>query len=365
MMSTATLNELRMQLQEQMVLSAYIAAEEHSPTERSHWRITLKQQLDALAASTGADRDFARARDLLEADLARFHGFLPGDGWVAFATADRLWRCEQVPAPVPDLVRWQRGIVLGPYLRVLKQLRRVVLALVDSKRARLFLYRAGQALEPVDARADTFIDDLTDRNMSKRATTHSGVRGETATDVAERVLHHEMERMLKQVAAEILTLAGRDGLVVIGGPTVASSALQRLLLGALGDRLALDESAVVTMSDAAARATIERSVRALSHRLQQNLVTELLDAAGTTGRGAVGLRDTASAVTIGQVEALLLTRRFLRENETDAELLIARTLELGGRVEEVTHDAAALLETHAEGVAARLRFDGVRADRTP
>jgi hypothetical protein len=356
MMTLSALDELRVQLKGQMVLSAYIAAGQHSPTERSHWRILLQQQLDSLGAASGKSPEFDRARALLEADLARFRGFLPGAGWVAYATADKLWSCEQVPAPVPDLVRWRRGMVLAPYLRVLKQARPVVLALVDSKRARLFLYQAGHALEPVDSRADTFIDDLTDRNMSKRAATHSGVRGATATDAADRVLHVEMERMLKQVAAEVLTLAGRDGLVVIGGPTAAVSALQHLLLDRLGDRLTVDESTFMAVSDTAARATIERCVSALSHRLQHKAVTQILDGVGSTGRGAVGLQDTAAAVAVGQVEALLLTRRFLHEHEADAEHLIARTLELGGRADEVTGEAAELLETRGEGVAARLRF---------
>jgi hypothetical protein len=68
------------------------------------------------------------------------------------------------------------------------------------------------------------------------------------------------------------------------------------------------------------------------------------------------LRDTTAAVALGQVEALLASRRFLTEHEAEAEALIARTLELGGRAEEIANDAAELLEAHGDGIAARLRF---------
>jgi hypothetical protein len=197
--------DLRRNLSQQNVLSVYISAEEHDPTQRTTWRMRLKQQLDSVEAGLEGDsrEEFRAARRLLDVALQPFTGFLPGRGWSAFVTAEHVWHCGEEPAPMPDVVRWRRGPLLGPVLRGAKQSRDVLVILIDSRRARILKYRGGELDERVDERADAFIDDLTDRNMSKRAATSSGVRGETATDAADRILRVETERLVKQVADDV------------------------------------------------------------------------------------------------------------------------------------------------------------------
>jgi hypothetical protein len=359
-----TITELHRELGDEQVLSVYIAAEEHDPAERTSWRNRLTAGLDREEAALDGDArsEFLRARDHLTARLRPYPGFLPGRGWVAFVTAEGARLATEVPAPMPDLVRWRRGPVLGPWLRAVKQERPILITLVDSRRARLLRYHAGELSEEVDYRAHGFIDDLTDRNMSKRAAQRSGVRGETATDAADRILKQETERLLKRVAEKVRA-DGKDAFLILGGPATAVAALEKLLQEPTGERVLVEPSLHVTMSMPELKAATEPLASALTRRLQRTLVQDVLDLAGAADRGVLGLAGSSSAGALGQIELLLLTPRFLQEQEEDAEQLIALTLGRGGAIDVVAGEAASLLDSRAGGVAARLRF--VRRPEAP
>jgi hypothetical protein len=350
------LADLRRQLADMHVLSVYVDAAENDPTERFSWRKRLSAQLDRIDQNfvdkTG--ESFNSARRHLEEELRTYSGFLPGRGWAAFVTADRVWHVGEVPAPMPDLVRWRRGPVLGPYLRALKQNRPVVLALVDQRRARLLRYHDGTLSEYADYRADGYIDDLTDRNTSKRATAHSGIRGETGTDAADRILRQETDRLVKQVAKDLRP--DGDGFVILAGSTPAVAALQKLIEPAGGERLIVEPALHLAMSIAELQPKVEAAASALTGRLQLARVAAVVDDAGPGGSGAIGSEALADACARGQVERLLVTTAFVTDHEDVAEELIGQTLDHGGVVELVGDEAAALLHSTGDGAAARLRY---------
>lgn len=363
MLDHAAVTRLLDELHDRQVLSVYLQADEGDPAERQAWRLRLARMLDDARPGTegGAEartdvRAFDEARALLEAELSDVKGFLPGPGWLAFATADAVHFSGPVAATVPDLVRWRQGPVLGPALRALKQERPVVLALVDSRRARLFRYVAARLSEVVDLRADTYIDDLTDRGTSKRAATASGMRGTTGTDEAARILQRETSRLLADVATRLPELAGDDGAVLLAGPAEARTAL-RSLVAMPEHRVADDVALAVTASDAEVRDAIERHASALSAQRQRTFLAEVIDAARAGGRGALGLAATRQAVEQGQVDRLLVSADFARLREDEVEPLLARCVALGGHVEGVTGEAAGLLGQ--DGIAARLRYAAV------
>lgn len=349
--------ELHQLLTGRNVLSVYIAAEEHDPTERASWRMRLARGLDETerAIESGERDEFALARRHLESRLSSYTGFLPGSGWAAFVTADGVRLCKEVPAPMPDRVRWRRGPVLGPWLRTSKQLRPVAIALVDSRRARLLRYQEGELTEDVDYRADGFIDDLTDRNMSKRAATRSGVRGETATDAADRVTQREMDRLLKRVG-DAIAATGNEALIVIGGSAVAAAALRAALPAAAMQRALVEPSLYVTMTSAEVKDVVEGAASVLTQNLQRSTVQHVVDLAAGGDRAILGPAGGASAAELGQVELLLLTPRFLEHEEDRAEELIALVLNGGGAIDVVSGEAADLLDGAAAGVAVRLRY---------
>jgi len=362
MLSQERLVELYRELKERKVLSIYVDGEGRDPAERKAWRTRLDQQMAEVrrgpAGEEGSQEgeEAAAAARLLLHELSGYNSFLPSRGWVGFATADRVWHAESVPVPMPDLVRWERGIRVAPYVRALKQGRVVVTALVDSRKARIFTYRDGVMEEPVDLQADQDLGDLSDTNVSKRATVWSGVGGETATDHARRVMEVNTERMVKLAVNRLVELVGPRGFIVVGGAAEAESSLLNHLPRSLQERTLEVSSLRLDMSLAEVKKAAEAAATALSRRDQEKLAEEVVDLTRSGGRGSLGERDTEKHLRERRVDTLVLSRGFIREKGERADHLVGATFEQGGEVEEISGDGAALLDAQGGGVGARLRW---------
>jgi hypothetical protein len=356
MYTTPDVHALSQTLAGRDVLTIYLSAEEHDPARRSQWRARMAAMFDALRSERGGEGpDLEDAIDHLEAALEPVSGFLPGPGWAGFATSEGVEWSGPLAAPTPDLARWRAGPVLAPCLRALKQGRPVALALVDARRARVFRYLGGALEEVADLRTEGALDGVSDQSGSKRAATRSGIRGETATDAAQRALQVETERMVKEVADRVRSIAGDAGLAVVGGTPEPTAAVSRMLAPGLGERLYEDRSLFLTMSAAQARTAVEEAASTLSARMQRETVHQVIEAAGAGGRGAMGAAAVHRAAGLGQVERLVMTASFSENRRDDAEVLIASTLAHGGAVEVVGGEAAEMLDREG-GLAARLRF---------
>ena len=354
MKSPISVVEMRQRLGGSGVLSAYIATEEHDPAQRDTWRVRLDTNLAEAAAHVPAVEvaAFEQARDHLVARIDAHSGSRPPAS-VVFATARGVELPPEGPLQVPDLVRWRRGPVLGPWLRALCQRRDLLITLIDSRRARIIEYRHGELEETVDLRAHDYIDDLTDRNMSKRGGRFSGVRGETATDAADRMLEVETEKLLGTVADQVLEADG-DAVVVIGGASGTGNALLRKLLDR-GVSATLRPGLQVPMSLAELRTAIESAAGEITAHVQETVVREVLDLAGASVRAVLGDVGVSVAAQRGQVDTLLLTSHAMEHREDVCEDLIGWVLETGGEVEVPTGEPARLLD-EAGGIGATLRY---------
>ncbi|MDZ7778576.1 MAG: hypothetical protein U5R14_01390 [Gemmatimonadota bacterium] len=345
---------------DQNVLSVYVDGDGHDPAERRAWALELEQGLAKERARLEAEAPaevaaFDRARAQVEDRLGRFGAFLPAKGWVGFATPDELAYAEEVPVPMPHLVRWEKGLRAAPYVRALKQDRTVVAALVDNRKARVFTYRGGELRERADLLADADIGDYGEAGMSKRAATHSGARGETGTDAAHRALEVSASRLHGRLIEVVRDLAGSDGFVVLGGTKEAESAVEHQLAG-LSDRLSTEPSLHLAMSDAEVRAVVERAASEVSARRQGELLQAVFDQARSGGKGSLGIEATEDALRGARVETLLLTRAFREAHPDLADHFVGTAFEQGAAVEELAEESADRLDDEAEGVAARLRF---------
>src|SRR5690606_6846931 len=162
MLTHDRLVELYRQHADDSVLSIYIDGDQHDPAERNSWRARLDRGIEeARKRLNGIGEDerhaFEQAVGLVRDRLTDFEAFLPDKAFVAFATPGGLVHGETVSVRMPDLASWGRGIAVAPYVRGLKQERPVVVALVDSQRARVFRYQDGSLREVSDLRADTFM----------------------------------------------------------------------------------------------------------------------------------------------------------------------------------------------------------------
>jgi hypothetical protein len=263
-----------------------------------------------------------------------------------------------LPVTTPTLAAWRDGPLVSPYLRALKQHRHVVVALVDSRGARIFRY-ARRELEPLgEMRVPSEPEPGTSKAASPgpRGSAYPAARGAVATEAAHRRRLAGFQRLAPSLGARIAELAGDDGWVLIGGTPewarVVSAALPRSLEGRVMVAGSLDHDAHETdIAQAAKRAASE--LRAAQGGA---LVDRLVDRAGPNGRAAAGIPAVQRALEAQAVDLLLVSPDFVREHEGEAESAIRAAIAQGADVEVLSGHAAEHLGRAGTGIAARLRF---------
>ncbi len=361
MLTHDELVELYRNFRQEKVLSVYLNGKATDFAERTVWKRRLDQQVNEVRRALNGGRpdeeeDFNKALKRIEKALGEHDNFLPDQGWVGFATPSELVYGKAVRVPMPDLVRWEGGIRVAPYVRALKQERLVLTVLVDSRRARIFEYRNGELGEPKNLNAETFLGDLTDINVSKRATSHTGVRGKTGTDAAQKFLEVGSERMLKKLMDLVTERVGEEGLLVIGGTSEAVAAAKAHLSNSVKARVAEEPSLRLEMSEAEVRDALEKAASKVNQRMQGELLEEVINLARAGGRGALGPGDVERALKEARVDTLLVSRNFIRANPDYADHLIGGAFEQHADVQELSGEGADRLDLEGEGMAARLRY---------
>jgi hypothetical protein len=359
MLNHAELTTLEQALRDRLVLSIYINGEVADVAARAQWRTALRNQLDALEASlaeaTHAEReDFAATRELA---LKTVDSYTPGEGapgWMGFFTPGTVHLAGIVPVPVPTIATWELGAHVGPYIRVLKEARPVIVVVADSSHVRIHRY-ADRSLSLV-ASFDREEKVDTPYHMSRPAPQgfSSGTRGRPGADAAQREMRKATDLMLANAAAHIEELAGQDGWVLVGGISVAASALH----GRLDQRLAT-RSSVITLDVHASDAAIAESARAHASRLREaddiERVEAVVSATAKGGTGTLGLTNIHRALVNGQVRELYVTSDFVQKHSDEAAVAIRKAFDGGATVEHVSGEAAQRLDAEG-GIAARLRF---------
>jgi hypothetical protein len=352
--------QLNQELAGTKVLSVYLNAEETDPAVRRAWRVRLNAMLkaldDGLKDAPEEERTSARAAAaLLRRELERYGGLLPERGWVGFATPDRLWHAAPSPAPMPDFIRWEDGAHVAPYLRAMKQSRPVTAVLTNRRHARIVRYMHGELREEGEFWSDAATADGSSAGSSKRASTHSGVRGESRGDAAKRSEQVAAQRMLREVQDALSEPTSEGHLLVVAGAPETTAALLHALPERARERTIEVSGVHADATPAELKDVIESAASALSVRLQQALVEQVIDITRSAGRACLGREHTERALQAGAVETLILSRSFARAEPDLAERLVDHAFAQGAAVEEISEVAAKDLDREG-GIGARLRF---------
>ena len=366
MMNTTQLVALERSLRDRRVLSVYLDGTAKDPASKRMWRVHLDHSLSDLRAwladSPHAERDeFAQCLHLLERELAAFTGNVGAPGWAAFITADRVHDASLLPVAMPTQASWSTGACVAPYLRALKELRPVAVVLADSTRADLYRYHLG-ALEHIETvRAHHTVMPPSHMGDAPRSGYHSGTRGATGHDEAQRSLLEGTNRMLAEAAEHVIRLAGPDGWLVTGGIPHVSGQLAERLASRAPERV-LAVSLDIHASDADLVAAAQAAASTLRNARDGARIAEILDRGEARGLGTVGPAATRATLEQGRVRELYLTRSYLENHAVEAETAVRSAMHQRAWVEEVSGIAAERLDAHG-GMAARLRYRSVQETR--
>src|SRR5689334_699297 len=152
MMQASELFSLARDLAHLKVLSVYIDTRVIDPAKRNAWRADLASRLRNTRAEIVDAREraqFDRAVTLLENSVLQPGAMWAAPGWMAWVTNSRVVVMGEVPGRVETSVAWRQGALITPCLRALKHERPVIVALVQSRSARLYRFVHG-ALETLD-----------------------------------------------------------------------------------------------------------------------------------------------------------------------------------------------------------------------
>lgn len=360
MLTRDAVAKLSASLHGQKVLSVYLDGRAPDPATRLIWRSTVTAKLSALRNDTLARAPHERTVldrciVLLEEQLGTIDGALGAPGYVAFVTPDGVALAERLPVAMPNVAVWEEGPWISPYLRALKELRPVVMAVVDARSARSYRYALG-VLSPLERfHSHVQIDQATHMGATPRAGFHAGTRGATATDAIDRARQHGTERMLRQVVEHLTSVAAADEWIVIAGAPMNAGLVLTMLPSAARSRAAMTSGITPTTAASALRRTAAIQARQLRQRLDREIVDAAIGHAAERGRGSVGEASTRAALEIGDVHMLLMSTRLMNDGPMVAEELARLALSSGAAAEIVTGPAAARLD-RAGGVAAVLRY---------
>ncbi|HEY0970270.1 MAG TPA: hypothetical protein VGE02_04745 [Gemmatimonadales bacterium] len=342
------------------VLSVYLETRVTDPAMRDAWRPTLANALRDVGAGLSGDErpEFERARAVLEEAMPRLGGVWGAEGWVAFVTADGTYQAVDVPTHCPTLVAWREGPVIAPYMRVLKELRPVIVALVDLDSARIYRYAWGDLdmLPEMSLSADEHPAAGIAPGPERRGQSVPAPRSATGTERGQRRQEAAFESLAATLAERLAELADEEGWILVGGSRewarVAGEALPARLTGRVMVSDTLDHDA----TDAQITEAAQHAATALRAAHGQALLDSLLQDAGAPGLSASGVPSVQRALKRRAVDLLLLSPAFMHDEAEAAEDAVRATLLQGGDVEVLSGDAAARLDETAHGVVAKLRF---------
>jgi hypothetical protein len=221
-MTLPQLSALHRSLHKELVLSVYIDGTATDFSILHLWRTQLDNALtdirEWLAESKHAEREnFATCVRSLDQTLDQFKRGFGAPGFAAFITRDGVVDSHTLPVPVPTLAIWSTGPAVAPYMRALKETRPIAVILADSSKAELFRYRAGK-IERLDmVRSHHVVEPPSHMGTPAKQGFHSGTRGPTGKDAAQRSLLEGRDQMVDEIVGRALAMLEDDEFVMVGG----------------------------------------------------------------------------------------------------------------------------------------------------
>lgn len=359
-----------------LILSLYVNIDQSDAANLNRGFETRVESLFRTVAEGQNSHEGRRQR--FDAECQRVREFLrnyvpKGKALVLFSDSKQdFWWQRDFQVELPSGVRWSPQLWVRPLLEVIEEHDRFAVVLIDKQQARIMTVDAGGIEQYTEVLSEV---------PNKHATTgtdHIWSQTQMDRDHLNHVHSHA-----KRVADELAAVIDRMKLkrIVIGGPVEATS----MFIGALPKRL---QQLIIGTISAPVDANHDRIITELNavkakaeHEDDTKIVEAMITAAMKGDRAVIGVADTLSAIQQGRVYRLVVGKDFRVEGKEcrACHVLVAdaaeqcsfcgglfepapdlinrashRVLEMGGKVQLVSGDAAALLSQ--KGIGAVLRF---------
>lgn len=341
-------------------LSAYVPVEADTGNPGVAWRTLLRQGIsrvrEGLANAPHNERtEFDECASRLTARADEDMHAQGGGTWIGIASTDNFIHDETVPTLLPSLVTWEKGARIVPYIAALEP-QRALVVVVDRVHAALFRLSDG-TLEEID-RIETEPRGGVGSHMSAppKQSFHPGTHGTPGTDVAARqaVAAFKKHRL---AIIELVRVHDHDGEpIVFGGASEAVAQIAPMIASHAQERLIVSDAISMTASGAELRAAVSVATKELRDVRQRNLIAALLNGDRHPELNVLDRKSLDEALTLRNVDTLVLSRRWIAENADDAESLVTKAIAQGGAIEIANGSNGAALDEGSGGVAAKLRF---------
>lgn len=333
------------------VLSIYLDMRPQVSGEDPGRRMSLTILRDRLSKIEGTLGPRGEALDSFRADAERIQEFLDHEfdrssqGLAIFACSGAgLWETVESGTPFEDEVGADAVPQLFQFARLLDEQQTVVVAVVDSNTARLFLSRVGR-LEGADGPDEDSthfqkrsMGGWSQANYQRHIDKHHADFAQEAADAIQRLIDgHKAER------------------VILAGDEVALAPLQ----AALTDRTKELVGDVLRVDIRAPRDEVAAEIAPVLRRMEADASTAIADqvvaAVRSDGLGVAGLEATREALGNGQVDLLLLDASAELDDDQRNDLI--RLAATTGADVEVVEGHPGLSRFGGVGALLRYRLD--------
>jgi hypothetical protein len=347
------------------VLSVYVAID--PADRREHWRVVLREQLDAVIE---AESDKHDRRVALVATAKRITRHFPeqappsGRCQIGFCEvidgAGRdVWLAAQMQRDRTAVFDRDRPY-LTPLLELLAEGAPVGVLAASAEHVRLYEWALGGLTDVDDWEAVLFMPDWRERK-APTSPNPARVHGTSSSghDQFDQRLDANRARFLEQVGGLVAERADQRHWrrVLAFGDARQVEQVRQGARGQVEVELADDVNLISESDRGRLLERIERAVEDANRRRELQLVQAALDAARTpAGRGAVGLNEIERSLTEGRVRHLLMDAEAPANDVAQLEdHLVEQALRTSADVTPVEGEAAEVLREHG-GVAALLRY---------
>ncbi len=323
------------------------------------WRIALKNALKHLEENVSDDRRevWTAIHERVE---AYFEDYQPqSKGLVLFVTSDNE-QVYELPVNVENRAEFGAPLV-APLIWQMDEYEPYLVVMVDQEEAHFYRSYLGQTdfEEGMEIDLDTY--DFGQKTLMPSSSAVAGghllTQGSNRDDFEDMIDEHRA-RFYRDVVEATQRLAENEDIqrIILAGSEKSAHAVHNEMDEQLRQQVVTVKGMAMRSSPSEIFTQIQQDALNYERDQEMDLVNEVIDFAKSGGRGALGREAVDTALTMQQVDLLLLSWPPQDGDVDAANELLRRVLELNSQVELVHSAAAMKLNREGDGIAARLYY---------